>query len=115
MDLKINSRLIIFSAVILCLCFSVKLLGQSTKITSKNNAKTIKYPYKFKYKGNPLVSYRSSTDPDVHVWDNEVWMYCSQDHQKAPGVKTNYDGMDGYHAFSTKDMKNWTDHGEVMH
>lgn len=29
---------------------------------------------------NPLVRHISSTDPDVNVWDDEVWMYCSQDH-----------------------------------
>lgn len=92
-----------------------KASAQNTKKVEIKLVDNIQYPYHFKYKGNPLVSYRSSTDPDVHVWDNEVWMYCSQDHQKAAGVKTNYDGMDGYHAFSTKDMKNWTDHGEVMH
>ena len=28
---------------------------------------------------------------------------------------TFYDTMDGYRAFSSTDMVNWTDHGEVLH
>ncbi len=75
----------------------------------------IKYPYTFNYAGNPLVRHISSTDPDVHVWDGVVWMYCSQDHPKLEGDKGNYDHMDGYHVFSSPDLIHWTDHGEVMH
>jgi arabinoxylan arabinofuranohydrolase len=75
----------------------------------------IKYPYAFKYEGNPLVRHISATDPDVHVWDGVVWMYCSQDHPKLAGDKGNYDHMDGYHVFSSPDLVHWTDHGEVMH
>jgi hypothetical protein len=77
--------------------------------------KEIEYPYSFKMAGNPLVRHISSTDPDVNVWDGEVWVYCSQDHPKRPGGIGGYDAMDGYHAFSSKDLINWTDHGEVIH
>ena len=69
----------------------------------------------FKMEGNPLVRHISTTDPDVHVWDDVVWMYCSQDNQRQVGDKGNYDHMDGYHAFSSTDMIHWTDHGEVLH
>lgn len=75
----------------------------------------IKYPYTFEYKGNPLVRHISATDPDVHVWDGVVWMYCSQDHAKQEGDKGNYDRMDGYHVFSSSDLIKWTDHGEILH
>jgi beta-xylosidase len=75
----------------------------------------ITYPHAFDYKGNPLVRYVSSTDPDAHVWDDVVWVYCSQDHPRQPGDKGVYDHMDGYHAFSSPDLIHWTDHGEVMH
>ncbi|VGO23580.1 glycoside hydrolase family protein [Pontiella sulfatireligans] len=77
--------------------------------------KEIEYPYSFKMEGNPLVRHISSTDPDVNVWDGEVWVYCSQDNPRRPGDKGGYDAMDGYHAFSSKDLINWTDHGEVIH
>ncbi len=69
----------------------------------------------FKMEGNPLVRHIGAADPDVHVWDGVVWMYCSQDHQRQEGDRGNYDHMDGYHAFSSTDMINWTDHGEVLH
>lgn len=67
------------------------------------------YPYDFTYNGNPLVRNHGAADPDAHVWDDTVWMYCSQDHAPA------YEAMDGYHAFSSVDMIHWTDHGEILH
>lgn len=74
------------------------------------------YPYEFKFEGNPLSRMHSSTDPDVQVWDGVVWMYCSQDRNvDSTKHKRHYDAMDGYHAFSSKDMINWTDHGEIIH
>lgn len=79
------------------------------------HSKDIEYPYAFQMKGNPLVRHVSSTDPDVHVWDGVVWMYTSQDHENQPGDRGTYDRMDGYHAFSSTDLVNWTDHGEVIH
>jgi hypothetical protein len=73
----------------------------------------ITYPCKFTFDGNPLVRNHGAADPDVHVWDNTVWMYCSQDHEEINCES--YATMDGYHAFSSTDMVNWTDHGEVLH
>jgi arabinoxylan arabinofuranohydrolase len=67
------------------------------------------YPYDFKYEGNPLSRQHGAADPDAHVWDDTVWLYTSQDHEGG------YENMDGYHAFSSKDMVNWTDHGEILH
>lgn len=73
----------------------------------------ITYPYQFTYNGNPLSRAHSATDPDAHVWNDTIWLYCSQDHEIVDG--DTYATMDGYHAFSTTDMVNWTDHGEVIH
>ena len=61
------------------------------------------------------MPYISTTDPDVHVWDGVVWMYCSQDHPRQSGDQGVYDRMDGYHVFSSPDLVHWTDHGEIMH
>jgi arabinoxylan arabinofuranohydrolase len=68
----------------------------------------VTYPYNFKYDGNPLARTTGAADPSVHVWDNTVWMYTSQDHGEG------YAGMDGYHAWSSTDMVNWTDYGDVF-
>jgi len=68
----------------------------------------ITYPKTFIYKGNPLSRDHGAADPSAHVWDGTVWVYCSQDHEGG------YRNMDGYHAFSSNDMINWTDHGDVF-
>ena len=61
---------------------------------------------------NPVIRHIRTADPSAHVWkDGKVWMYTSQDMEDA----TFYDSMDGYHAFSSTDMVNWTDYGEVLH
>ena len=49
----------------------------SAAVFAGDNA--IRYPHEFTYEGNPLVGLHAPADPDVHVWDGEVWMYCSQD------------------------------------
>ena len=64
--------------------------------------------------GNPIVETIWSADPDVHVWDETVWMYTSQDHDPDEGER-GYENMDGYHAFSSTDLEHWTDHGEIFH
>lgn len=61
---------------------------------------------------NPIVRHIRTADPSAHVWnDGKLWIYTSHDMDTA----TTYDSMDGYHAFSSTDMVNWTDHGEVLH
>ena len=94
--------------------------GNKAKTPKSTNDATVlgklQYPYNFKFKGNPLSRMHSATDPDVQVWDDVVWVYCGQD-RKVDSTKHahHYDAMDGYHAFSSKDMVNWTDHGEIFH
>jgi arabinoxylan arabinofuranohydrolase len=69
--------------------------------------------------GNPLVRHTSAADPDAHVWGDTVWVYCSMDaNLKDYGLGPNdykYDYTDGYRLFSTTDMVNWVDHGEIFH
>jgi beta-xylosidase len=61
---------------------------------------------------NPVIKHIRTADPSVHIWnDGKIWMYTSHDREDA----VNYNTMDGYHAFSSVDMINWTDHGEVLH
>ena len=65
-----------------------------------------------KQENNPVVRHIRTADPSAHVWeDGKVWMYTSRDAEDA----VNYNSMDGYRAFSSTDMVNWTDHGEVLH
>lgn len=62
--------------------------------------------------GNPIIRHIRSADPSAQVWnDGRVWVYTSHDQDDA----VDYSSMDGYHAFSSYDMINWTDHGEILH
>lgn len=55
-----------------------------------------------------------TADPSARVWtiDGEevLFVYPSQDNAPPQGC----DLMDKYHVFSTTDMVNWTDHGEIL-
>ncbi len=62
--------------------------------------------------GNPIIKHIRTADPSAQVWeDGKVWIYTSHDQ----GWATDYSSMDGYHVFSSYDMVNWTDHGEILH
>jgi hypothetical protein len=63
--------------------------------------------------GNPIAPHIFAADPSAHVWPNDpdtVWVYASHDHAGA----NSFDTMSGYHVFSSKDLVNWTDHGQVL-
>ena len=95
-------------------------LGQDARVPKSTNDATVlgklQYPHSFKHEGNPLSRMHGAADPDVHVWDEVVWVYCSQDRNVDPVKhKHHYDAMDGYHVFSSSDLVNWTNHGEVFH
>lgn len=96
-----------------------KVLKYPVVPKSTNDATLIgglRYPYQFTYEGNPLSRMHGAADPDVHVWDGIVWVYCSQDrHMDSTIHAKRYDAMDGYHVFSSKDLVNWVDHGEIFH
>ncbi|MCH5238867.1 MAG: family 43 glycosylhydrolase [Muribaculaceae bacterium] len=52
-----------------------------------------------------------TADASAHVWeDGRLYVYASHDMEPAQGC----DRMDRYHVFSTDDMLNWTDHGEIL-
>ena len=114
------NRLILFAIIV---AFTLSASAQKLKypkIPKSTNDATIKgqlkYPYKFKYEGNPLSRLHSAADPSVHVWDGTVWVITSQDRNMDSAKHSfHYAAMDGYHAFSSKDLKNWTNHGEIFH
>ena len=60
---------------------------------------------------NPFITHMYTADPSAHVWaDGRLYVYPSHDVFPAKGC----DLMDKYHVFSTDDMVNWTDHGEIV-
>ncbi len=112
-------RLVIFPFVTLLAINSFSQFIYPDPPKSTNDATIIgglRYPYHFKFEGNPVSRWHSAADPDVQVWGDTIWVYTSQDRKMIPGVhNAHYDAMDGYHVFSTTDLVNWTNHGEVMH
>ncbi len=60
-----------------------------------------------------LIPHVYAADPSAHVWSddtNTLWLYTSHD---TPGTNT-HKTMFSYHAFSTQDLVNWTDHGRIL-
>lgn len=65
------------------------------------------------YSSNPFITSLFAADPAAHVWNNKLFVYASRDIDKADAPLT-MDYMDHYHVFSTEDMINWTDNGEIL-
>lgn len=60
---------------------------------------------------NPFITHIYTADPSAHVWqDGRLYVYASHDIAPPRGC----DLMDQYHVFSTDDMVNWVDHGEIL-
>lgn len=60
---------------------------------------------------NPIVRDNYTADPSGHVWaDGRLYVYPSHDIAPPRGC----DLMDKYHVYSTTDMINWTDHGQIV-
>ena len=61
--------------------------------------------------GNPFVRDIYTADPSAHVWeDGRLYVYPSHDMEPPRGC----DLMDKYHVYSTDDMINWVDHGQIL-
>ncbi|HML65425.1 MAG TPA: family 43 glycosylhydrolase [Dysgonomonas sp.] len=60
---------------------------------------------------NPFIKHMYTADPSARVWnDGRLYVYASHDIAPPQGC----DLMDQYHVFSTDDMVNWVDHGEIL-
>lgn len=60
---------------------------------------------------NPFVQTIFTADPSAHVWqDGRMYIYASRDMDPAMGC----DLMDHYHVFSSEDLVNWRDEGEIL-
>ena len=59
---------------------------------------------------NPIVQTRYTADPAPLVYNDKVYLYTSHDEGEAATWFT----MNNWYLYSTSDMVNWTDHGEVL-
>src|SRR5215510_5546779 len=60
---------------------------------------------------NPIINQKYTADPTAIVWNDRVYVYCSNDNNNPSGG--GYD-ITAYTLVSSDDMANWTDHGEVF-
>ena len=60
---------------------------------------------------NPFITSIYTADPSAHVWsDGRLYVYPSRDMDPPRGC----DLMDHYHVFSTDNMVDWRDEGEIL-
>ncbi len=59
---------------------------------------------------NPFIKHMYTADPTARVFGDRLYVYASHDLEP----HNNCDRMDQYHIFSTSDMINWKDHGEIL-
>ena len=63
------------------------------------------------YSKNPAITAIFTADPSAHVWeDGRIYIYPSHDMDPPRGC----DFMDRYHVYSSEDMVNWLDEGEIL-
>jgi beta-xylosidase len=63
------------------------------------------------HSANPFITSIYTADPSAHVWsDGRLYVYPSRDIDPARGC----DLMDHYHVFSTDNMVDWRDEGEII-
>lgn len=88
----------------------LKLVGEAAKILRKEKAVAFDASL-HPATPNPFIRHMYTADPSAHVWkDGRLYVYASHDIFPARGC----DLMDRYHVFSTDDMVQWTDHGEIL-
>ncbi len=76
---------------------------------SMNNGK--EEVVEFEMPSNPFITGIYLADPSARVWDDgRLYIYPSHDIDPPRGC----DLMDQYHVYSTDNMKDWTDHGEIL-
>lgn len=61
----------------------------------------------------PIASHRFLADPGALVYDNRVYLYCSNDDENPTTGRGEY-LMKSIVCISSSDLKNWTDHGIVF-
>lgn len=60
---------------------------------------------------NPIVTDIYTADPSVHYFEGKYWVYTTHDE---PTASFDFDMRD-WRVYSSTDLKEWTDHGVVMH
>jgi hypothetical protein len=60
----------------------------------------------------PIITSSYTADPSARVFEGRLYLYPSRDISPVTGY--NYSKMDRYHVYSTDNMVDWIDHGEIL-
>ena len=63
---------------------------------------------------NPVIRDQYSADPTARVFGGKVWLYASHDIISPVEPEKKWFCMADYHAFSSEDLVDWTDHGVIL-
>lgn len=77
------------------------------RLSDKYNADHAKEVARWK---NPFIKHMFTADPSGRVFNGRMYVYASHDVDPS----SNCGRMDKYHVFSSKNMKRWRDHGEIL-
>ncbi len=63
---------------------------------------------------NPVIRDQFTADPTARVFGGKVWLFPSHDIVSPLEPERKWFCMEDYHAFSSEDLVNWTDHGVIL-
>ena len=107
-SLKNNFLIVNFFILVLLFSFFTSLSAQnSSDKLDCSRKKSGNIPHS----GNPIIEDIFTADPSTLVHNDTLYLFTGHDEQK-PG--NDWFLMDDWHVFSTTDMVNWKDHGEVL-
>ncbi|KAG4088122.1 Arabinanase/levansucrase/invertase [Neocallimastix lanati (nom. inval.)] len=66
---------------------------------------------KDKFCVNPIIKDMYTADPAPMVYGDTLYLYTTHDEDV---LKNNFYTMENWYVFSTKDMVNWTNHGQIL-
>jgi len=114
-----KKNLVVLILLLVCLtssCTDSDIDSDSPDMTSEDITTTDDIPSSFDFtdmSGNPVFTSIFTADPSAHVWQNEpdkIYVYPSHDIFPSRGC----DFMDKYHVFSSTNMVDWIDEGEIL-
>ncbi len=73
--------------------------------------------FKMPGENNPVVAHKYGADPAILIYDDTLYLYTTNDMQQFEFTKgkvdNGYNKITSLNVFSTKDLMNWTDCGEI--
>ena len=95
----------------------LSLAATDAELAQQFSNVTLSTGYKSQSNHNPLMTQRYGADPYVMVYDDEVFVYMTNDiyeYDSNGAITTNgYGKINTINCISSKDLVNWTDHGSM--